>query len=671
MKYKYYIGIGAVCLVVLALILWPAGTDLGRLQEMYDRGQHEAVYTHLDKVLQKQPGWHEARNLMVKAALKGDRPDLALLHITELARAEVDTAYLEGLFEIWLREFNSWRVGLAAPWLKEQIELLPKEQQALWLEQLSLLLEQGKDCSDQQFMLWLQEQYKLWEEDFLNQPVPRALLAAAREGYALRDWEWIRWTYLELLSLLGQTDEIPQLVKEILAVQDGIANLWLPWAAVAQSDPHAFWELSIFLESKVPGNHRLNGLFLLSDSDFSQLAESFPEDALLAAVKATKSIPGEGYGFLRQWEEKYQVDAGAKYFYSIVKAALLADLDRPSREDFRNVEPSHLLQVAVEWLEQPEKSSLILDFLASDFPDEVSVIRAGLKGPAPREIMKGSSPSLSPDGKVLGYYDSGPVIYDLTSGTKTALDTGGIGQFKWVWQSDSNLVAVSSSRPQLVEIFDCSGKLQQSALVNGLEILGWRSSTCLLVSSFLERSLHIYNLDTEEYYPADSSLPDKYGTALFLGPSGSWATHEVEGGVTMQREKEVISLDSLTMRISSWLPDGSGLLLSQLSEGQRFYLWRNGEPEKLGIQGRFMGWRNDDEFYWVKDFPAETEDVFTVHFGNVLFGTVVDHPGLSKLMGYNIKTGEIKDYNLPGNWDCAGGKTAVSAGMKIRVYIMP
>lgn len=679
-KSKYSIGIGLIVLVVVALMLWPRGTDLERLNNMYERGQYEAVYTQLGKALEKKPDWHEARELLVKAAIKGDRPDLALAHMTDLVRAGEGTAHLEVQFDSWLSQFATWEREQLYPWLEEQIGLLPEEERDLWLEQYNFFLEERYDSLDQEFSLWLQEQFITWMKDYQNQEVPKALLAAAAEGYALGHWEWIREVYLELLSRFGCAEEIPLVVEEIFAVQTNIKNISLAWSAVEQAgDYQALWELSTFLDNRGQGRnqYRQDVLYIHRSKPhvLGQLAVKFPGDALLAAAKAQEMEPEEGLDFLRQWEEKHEVEAAAREYYSTAKASLLVDVELPAEKDFHNITSSRLIQVAAEWLDHPKKCNLVLDYLAQDFPHEVGILRAGLKVPKSCDFLEGHSPSLSPDETMLGYYSSGPVLYELATQNKKELDIEAYGPVKWMWKPDSSGVAVNSSWHHQVEIFDRSGKRQGEELVfdGGLEVLGWDNGDLLVSgSTHLERPLLLFNPDTGEFKPADPAMPSDPWAILFLGSHGNWASQESGRSITMLLDKEVYRLESMTMGIVSWLPDGSGLLLSQASEEKRFYLWTGGEPEKLGVQGRFLGWKNEDEFYWARDFGRETQDLDRFYFWEIkdslIWGPGDTRPELAQLMGYNIRTHDERDYKLAGNWQCAVGNTAISAGLKIRIY---
>lgn len=614
MKYKYGIGVGLVLVVVLALILWPSQLDLDRLREMYERGQYEAVYTQLERELMQKPHWHEARELLILSAMEAGRVDLALIHLAELVGAGESGEILEGQLDLWLSD--------NLPALKHA----------------------------------------------------DAAVEAARAGVeGNRDWSWIGNYYLGLLVRLERAEEIPGALEVVLAAngQSYAPHFAEAWRLVAEkSQFDDLWQISATLDSHSYNSWREYAVAEIDDWDKLQiLQEQHHRDPILAAALAL-CHEQNGMDFLNDWEKANTVDDNCSDYYSAAKGRLLTEADEISPEDFAFVRPAHILQAAVESIDQESKLA-ILDWLEEQghYVQEVSEIRgAGRFEPilslqAPflsySEQIKfwfweelNHSP-LSPDGICLGISThEGVKINHLENSSEAHLQ--GFNRLTvWWWDQDSKRVAVTDGHS--IEIFSSQGELVDKIELEAevLYPLGWQGKDKLWIQAWMGSPANpgrpiLYDVESGE--AQTSSYRE-----VFPCPSGNLAWGGGRGEIVFQKGEKITKLPQF-LKFISWLPDGSGLLL----EGDnKLQLWVD-EQQDLGLRGKFLGWRDAEEFYWAEGRSSG---------GMIPAGPL--GPGLSRLKSYNITTGEVKDYNLPGFWETAWADKAISRGLRIAAYRLP
>lgn len=556
MKPNYYFWAVLLVLAVSAMIFWPSSPDLERLRELYERGQYSAVIAQLEKELKHEPHWHEARELLVWAAMKGGCLDKALLHLTELKRQGQYVQILEGQLTLWLSNRSP-----------------------------------GPDHAD-------------------------AAVSTAKDAVDdIPNWMWIKEYYLALLVKLERAGELADAVELVLAGEyplefsDEVRVIMTSASSLVAGtgDYHALWRTSRLLDEFTADNHwrwRQHALWSLPDSDaINQLAAKYPGDAVLAAARAEKLGSQEGLRFLREWEQKYSVDSPSLEYYGYTKGNLLREADSVVAADLSWVGTDRLLDLAEQCLEQPEKCRLILDCLQESYPQQVAVVRQALNGPKPVLITSGFRPSISPDGSRLGLFHSGAEIYDLLGNIKNGL-TPPAKEGSWFWAPDSSIVALTDYHgPSTISVFNKNGELlNQVELHEEYSLLGWHSATILWLQKKEEGRvpmpfgpLYLCNILTGDEQLSEFQIPGM-PVKIYPGPNGSLAWQDGKT-IAMQQGDEILQLPGEGKSLISWVPDESGLIVETQGE---LGLWTGHEPMSLNIRGEFLGWRSLKDFYWAE-----------------------------------------------------------------------
>lgn len=613
MRFECYIGMGLLVLIMVALILWPKGADLERLNNMFERGQYEAVCAQLELALEDKPNWYEARKLMVSAALGAGQLDLALTHLVALQET--------------------------GPTGTEE-----------------------KAVSD-----WL----------VLNCPTPAQgdnALAIVRDNIEDSSrWAWIKEFYVKLLIKLERPQDIPDALELIISseqgrLSDSLMNpVALGWEYVAECQGLIeLWQLSSQLdysiaESSVPWTWRGRVLGRTLFTEVAELQKEFPGDPVLAAGLALYQQDDAGLEFLRQWEADYTVDGTSLPWFSTVKFDLLRSAQSVGPDDFSHITPNQLLQLAADSTHEPGKCRVILSYLEEGdyYPQQVGILRAALKGPNSVLSLAAYEAVLSSDGNWLSFKLDATTgkIYNLKTEESYTLRSLFFGS-TWMWAPDSSQVAyISEYYPEIIEIFDTRGVLLSRVEFQGYYLLlGWRDAKTIWVQeydpryrSFLAPPL-LCDLKSGRLFPSPEDFSSS-SVNLSPGPRGFLAWED-NGEIWLKQGKELSTLQGGSTVIVSWIPDGRGLVLNRDGE---LYLWTGAEPEPLGMQGVsfiFLGWRNEKEFY---------------------YGVEIEETHSFRVMSYNIRTQGVTEYNLVGSrWLAAAGKTAVSSssGM-VEVYRLP
>lgn len=618
------IGLSVLFVLILALLLWPAPKDLKRYQDIYARGQYEAVYSQLDRLLMEKPDWHEARELLVLAAVKGGKTNMAIEHMAELHRAGLKLVVLE-------REMDSW---------------LNK-----------------------------------------NIPSPGDIEAIKSQAEMNSQWPWLKEFYLGVLVKAARVEEIPSamvaLVNQAQRSSSRDELLDRAWVlVVSSSDNQALWGLARELDRDAAwdmSSWRVRALWQWEGTEeLTEIRKIYPGDGILSAELAWRLPTEEGLKIMRQWEAENSQDFNGVEYYCMVKEFILLAAGSIEKADLGAVAPSQLLRIAFYSIDRPEKCRVIIDYLEEmdEYHQLVADLRAAMKGPKPVMKIREYTGILSPDGKWLAVPGgvvivrasklgepvrryipqvidrSNPgAIYNLKNNTKVSLDISENSLLlTWLWSPDSSKIALHDSLGS-IRIYDTKGVLRhQCSLVAG-SVIGWNDNRTIWVRSMIP-SLSSSALALLDIETGTLSYPDVPVTANLLlsvtpGPKGYLAWND-KWRVTMLRKEEILELNAPNTNVLSWIPDGSGLLLEK---DNNLSLWAGGELSPLGIQGVFLGWRNEAEFYWAEQIG---EDIFP-----------------SKLRGYSILTGVIRDYQLFGEWQTAAGKTAISWDGQLAVYLLP
>lgn len=619
------IGLSVLFVLILALLIWPAPKDLKRYQELFARGQYQAVYSQLDRLLTEKPDWHEARELLVLAAVKGGKSDLAIQHMAELQMAGWNLAVVERQMDSWLNK---------------------------------------------------------------NIPSPGDIEAIKSEANKNSRWPWLKEFYLGVLVKAARVEEIPSamvaLVNQAQRSSSSDELLDRAWTlVVSSSDNQALWGLARELDRDAIWDRfswRARALWQWEGTEeLTELRKIFPGDGILIAELATRLPTEESLKIMRQWEAENSLVFNDAEYYSMAKESILLAAGSIDKADLGAVAPSRLLRIAFYSIDRPEKCRIILDYLEEmdEYHQLVADLRAAMKGPKPVMKISDYTGILSPDGKwlavpggvviirasrlddhsvhqyiprVIDRLNTG-AIYNLKTNTKVSLDISENSLLlTWLWSPDSSKIALHDSLGS-IRIYDTKGVLRhQCSLVAG-SVIGWNDNRTIWVRS-MTPSLSSSGLALLDIETGNLSYPDVPVTANLLlsvtpGPKGCLAWND-KWRVTMLRKEEILELNAPNTNVLSWIPDGSGLLLEK---DNNLSLWAGGELSPLGIQGVFLGWRNEAEFYWAEQIG---EDIFP-----------------SKLRGYSILTGVIRDYQLFGEWQTAAGKTAISWDGQLAVYLLP
>lgn len=602
----------------LAIVFYPRSNDLAKYMNLYERGFYDEVSAELKKELKRNPDWLEARELLVQVELKAGRVDSALANLFELKGAQWNVAKLQ-------RQFDSW-LGRNLPDSKSG---------AAWVE----VVRQG----------------------VMDQP----------------NWVWVQEFYLELLLKLQIPEEIPAALA--LLLPEGAVSfekLSQVWDFLSETGNYfILWEASVILDRYYfQFSWRRQVLDLaLNKPALEQLHRHWPGDPFLAAALAEKMEPREGLDFLYEWEQEYPVEAGSGY-YSQVKSNLLGKSESIKPTDVKYIELEQVIEVALASIEKPEKFAVVLSFLEEEgMVEQANILRAVLAGPKPFLTIQSVRSQLSPDGEWLIWYDPelGDVVRNLKTGTDFPLRYNSGGVRVWRWSPDSRLLVLANflskasqvgnslAHPTTIKIFNTRGEIQRELEFEerNLFVIGWRDLDTLWVYDWTKSRINgecycLWNIKTGEIQTG--SVPESPIYQVYPGPDGATAFDTGSSLLMVRGEKKSrlnMFLGGANFSFSSWLPDGSGLLLNK--EGA-FYHWTGGEPKALNIQGSFVGWRNSSEFYLQAKI---VEGAFNL-------------PGILK--GCNYRTGETKDYNMVGNF-CEGAGTIVISENpdKALVYRLP
>ena len=593
--------IGAIILIVAVAVffLLPRSLDLERYELLYQGGHYAQVSRNLKKELKGRPQWQEGRKLLIQAELKQNKLESAVSHLLALEE-ETGIARVAQFMNEWL-ESNKVSQDEAGQALK--------------------LLSQ-----------WVQEK------------------SAAPEIYSL---------FIHMVALYQEPSLIPESLK--LAI-DAPVNLTseiegLFYHAISRAydkgNIASLWDLAVANDSIYSSDDRLvlnlraNVVQRLSLAEVEFLRADHPGDALLAIKHALMLEPTAGLEFLRGWERQYTVDRSSALSYSEMKRALLAGVEQVELGDFAYIDFAHLLDLATSNTHQPTKCHLILDYLDEHNFEPVitQAARDAIKGPQPTLRMDKYAFSISPDGEKILSFDGLGVYLHTGKREIKLVDKSFLGLI--YWSSDSSQFVLQTGSNQLVNntIVQDLGKWGVYSVGDGVgkdlsfsfaeyNMLGWKGPNILWIQkqqSDDRGSYYEYNIETEEIVPTQVVAPTWAGS-FHPSPDGHTAWSG-SNGFALSPEDEPHSLPGTFV---DWIPDGSGLLLRG-DDG--LCLWTGGELEPTGLDGRLLGWRNDRVFYWSPLWMGKSA---------------------TKLMGYDIMTGEVIDYIALGSWREAKGKTAIA-----------
>lgn len=614
-RYRYIAGVALLILGISVLLLRPSTPDIDKLREMYERGQYSAVRAQLERELRADPDWYEARELLVLVLLEDGDLDLVLTSLAEL-RKSGDIMALESFLSGWLRDAS-----------------LPAEQANSALE----TVRTGVDAN----------------------PL----------------WPWLNEFYLELLIKIQYAQEIPGALRWIATAQSGqlsdrLSHLFsAAWSeAAVQLSPGELWQLSVELDYSLPEDSsawRRRALFHFDLDEVIEAQREFPQDPVLISNLASRQEAQRGLELLREWEKSYSVDDYWLSWYASAKINLLSRAHTVGPKDFRWLSSVQLLSIAVNSIPQPEKCRVILKFLdeRNECPEDIEIVRAALRGPKPVFTLQGSRPVLSPDGKwlIIDTDATTARLYNLETKESISLSIADyLGNNPWVWAPDSRMAArVAESYQNSIAVYDIQGELRhQAALEGNYIILGWYDSKTLWVQETDSNDNSpagiplLLKIESGEISTSSVDFPLSV-TNFCPGPRGCVAWVD-SGAINIFQHDKLFKLELNNYAPASWTPDGGSLLLCSSGFPAYFALWTGNEPEPLGIEGAFLGWRSGEEYYWGEGFAGTSE---------------------CWVRGYNIRTGEVIDYYCIGDSfrQAAAANTIVSGlrGQEIAVYRLP
>jgi len=590
--------VGAVILfaAMAVFLLLPGSGSMERYEDMYQRGHYAQVSRGLQKELRRTPQWHEARLLLIEAELKQNRLESAVRHVLVL---EGEKGFSRAVRQIikWL-EINEPSQDVAASVLNLLQQRLQEKNADTLLYELLLHMARYQDPS----------------------LIPEALRLA-------------------LSAPIEFSEELENLFYTSMA------------RIHSQGDIATLWDLAVEYDSMFHAEAHMGMrayvVMMLSAEEVALLWQQHPGEALLAIRHAFMSEPTAGLELVREWEGTYTVDESSASLYANMKLAILAGVEHLEPGDFACLDSDRLMDLALSCTYLPAKCQFILDYLEEQNYDaeEIQTARGALSGLRPDLSLDRNVFSISPDGEKILCAD-GLEMYLLVGGRETKLADSLIPGVVY-WSADSSHFVIVTETYQVISsqiineeygdgfLFSVDdGKVKELGFSDsGYNILGWKGPETLWLEDQYPRSLeryYEYNIKTDEILPSRITAP-AWAEKFHPSPKGyvAWSSSR---GFSMSPEEGPHELSGYFI---SWTPDGSGLLV----DDGGFCVWSGDEPEPTGVEGQFLGWRNDRVFYW------------TPWRGKTLF---------SKLMGYDIESKEVIDYNAFGAWREANGNTAVA-----------
>lgn len=600
---------------LLVLLLYPWTPSLEKYTRFYEQGLYVEVSSSLLRELERNPDWHEARALLVKAELAQGRLDLALEQLEALKAAGWETPPLELNVTFWTR---------------------------------------GDGNLDPDY-------------------TEAAVETARRIAEANVTWDWGVELYLQLLLRLERVEAIPGALALFAANHSPVESYDLyflvkeAWdTMVGDIDAQVLWETSVLLEEKLPGTSwRQNAIWKIAEAGGAEaLHAQYPHDIFLASVYAQTLPPQEGLALLRDWEQENTVAPEAQLYYSSVKSMIIGRAETFVHDDLNWIRPDHLLDLAIDRVFMPD-TGYILERLEAggDYTREVDMLRSSLGGPKPYLAMTGYYPVISPDGHwAVARTDSDWRLYNLESGEEVTRIVNP-GSMTWTWSGDSSKVAGADWRGYgPITIYDTQGgSFQLGFETENYLPLGWYNKDTLWVQPVRASAVAytwwgqplLCNIETGEV--AAHPDMDKSEMAFFPGPKDAMGWKPTTGGPSIMLAGKVYQDDRRSLNILSWRRDGSGVIANS---GRELYLWSGQEAKPLAITGYFLGWRNSTEFYWLQPVKEGIVPVSPItRFMESYFLSLHSVP--SKLMTYNLQTGRIESMGVVGNITAAAGKTAL------------
>lgn len=496
----------------LVLIPWEGQGDLSKYQAMYARGEYAVCGSELARVVERNPDWHEARELLlqVQLATGQEGPVENLMYLLEaeyatpleslvlnrLAASDPDTL-AEG--RLRLEEMLKANPDL----IKTRAFLIRLEtatnNPANALTHLIQLAGRNQSSSDLEMNLAAICEDTRYYYDVLDQ-----VLAADP------DFNWARRMKIVIAMTNGDYDYCIAQVKQILdmgGTPPEDLTSFLEWMLLNEKDFIGALDFAMLMGREDWVQELLNRAETTTYPGIAQqipeLMAMLPDEPRLQALRVFNTHPPkEALRLLLELEESGYVPMDRLY-YAENKLLLLkeARIFGPKYLKFLDDFPEEILDLAIQFRESsPEGLAAVIKELERDYPDSQEALNqlraiASYSGDAPELVWSSSIKwaedlALSPNGKWLAITVASKSVF-------VNLDTGSDWYFTpqagdWAWSPDSQHVVgriANVEDYQLLyvsvvrDIVQSHDTLLPEKTWPEPRVLGWLDDACLAITS--------------------------------------------------------------------------------------------------------------------------------------------------------------------------------------------
>lgn len=588
---RRYILVGAALLALGLAIFIPRRDNLDACLAMYQRGEYSSLNRRLERVLNLDPNWHEARKLLVKSQVAAKEPVAALDNMLYLLAAGESSSQDRYILHKLARSeelLKESRVILAR-WLEREPDL--DEARVFWIELETHADNPAADSSAALNNLFILAQAGKSPRR-LDAPVarictdPEACLALLDQALIQQpDFVWAREMKLQIALEHKLAPLTYSLLKEALESGSGQQDLLSrAWGTILPENCTGSLELALLARNQDWIQQVLERAEM-PDFDYQelpQLLELLPQEPRLLLLKAlAMEDPREGLDILLDLEES-GYEPQDYLDYARKKMSLINQIGHCNKDWLTYVPVDLIAEQALRWGDSRARG--LVDWLeakSEDSKDQVDMLReiCEYQGKKAKPIASLSfcpvDLALSPDGKWLLASDpeSQMVFLDLTSGKEYPVEPW---WGTWVWSPDSKRVAAiwPGHRSNTLYLYTPTTQapkvvsLPQHSFLPRPEILGWLDNATLLLSSPLSpgvtRSIAVaVNVDTGEIQWESEVRKAR----PLLTPAGTlaWIWYD-QGNLCIDRDGKVTTFnlgsDFIDVRTDhlEWFPKGDRLL---------------------------------------------------------------------------------------------------------------
>lgn len=454
--------LGALLIVasILGIIFipWQSGNIVDKYSAMFARGEYEICIDGLSDYLQHNPDSHEARELLIQAAIATEQPLIALENLLCLWEAELASQHEQAVLDKIVNadhEILDQARSLLEEALTDQSQLDAARVFLVQLEAstdnaanaLNHLMELGlkgssfrdleiaaaKTCLGAEHLDTI-EQFFLETNNFWLQELKLVIALEQQDYYLVRD----------LLQLLAASGPPPQDLAQqawFLALRKDLAHA----LEIAILLDNADWIERVLVMTETSSSFQL-------EQNLPELRKLLPEEPRLLALEAFNAgEPHNSMDLLLALEASGYIPKDLAY-YGKNKLALIQQLDDIKPEHLEHIPEVYLLNQALSWRDEPERATVLADWLESNAPDlewEVTLLRqilASRKQPnliwSERiDILYTPDLSFSFNGNKLLVSDPQykTVVVDLKSGEQMEFPTV---TSLWHWQSNDLVITL-------------------------------------------------------------------------------------------------------------------------------------------------------------------------------------------------------------------------------------